>query len=268
MGPARFRFGWFDFFDLASIYSLLKRRFRDPSAWFSLPLGSEADICFFSILQSWAAPCLPCCTSLFPVACTLHGFRSSSFLLIFLYILHGTTHNGEQLLPSDYFALLPILCRFSVAPRSSSVIPASLSCRSNIAFPWLQCPSSVATVSVPCRSSVAGGEIGFKIRYASTKPPRKWSPMRQTMAPFSASISDPHGWENGAVFRVIFRPWFWGQFPFFLKQTLQWGRKTSQKWGRKSTPIIGTFSVPMVRTTSENNLHSKRSQTANSRGCK
>ena len=46
MGPARFRFGWFDFFDLASIYYLLERRFRDPSAWFSLPLGSEADICF------------------------------------------------------------------------------------------------------------------------------------------------------------------------------------------------------------------------------
>ena len=176
MGPARFRFGWFDFFDLASIYYLLERRFRDPSAWFSLPLGSEADICFFSILQSWAAPCLPCCTSLFPVACTLHGFRSSSFLLIFLYILHGTTHNGKQLLPSDYFALLPILCRFSVAPRSSSVIPASLSCRSNIAFPWLLCPFSVATVSVPCRSSVAGEKSVSKLGTHPQNPPPKMEP--------------------------------------------------------------------------------------------
>ena len=108
---------------------------------------------------------------------------------------------------SDYFALLPILCRFSVAPRSSSVIPASLSCRSNIAFPWLQCPSSVATVSVPCRSSVAGGEIGFKIRYASTKPtPENGAPcfgpcpgsrrpfpipMGGKTGPFLGSFSDP-----------------------------------------------------------------------------
>ena len=135
-------------------------------------------------MQSWAAPCLPCCTSLFPVDCTLHRFRSSSFLLNFLVILHGTTHNGKQLLPSDYFALLPIHCRFSVTPRSSSVIPASLSCRSNIAFPWLLCPSSVATVSVPCRSSVAGGKSVSKLGTHPQNPPPKMEPHASDHVPF------------------------------------------------------------------------------------
>ena len=46
IGPARFRFGWFDFLELAPIYCLLEQRFRDPSAWFSFHLSLEADICF------------------------------------------------------------------------------------------------------------------------------------------------------------------------------------------------------------------------------